>query len=105
MSLEIPTVYVKNDQLQIQGELVFATVSNLLETGNSLLSQLGDNDIALNMQAVKRVDSAGLALLIEWHRFSLKLNKTVCLKNVPKQALSLIETYKLNTFFRINSSS
>jgi len=100
MPLETPTVHIKNDQLQIQGELVFATVSNLLETGNRLLAQLEGSAVVLNMQAVKRVDSAGLALLIEWYRTGLKLNKAMRLQNVPGQALSLIETYKLNTFFK-----
>jgi len=41
--------------------------------------------IYIDLQAVERSDSAGLALLIEWLRVARHLNKTITFRNIPPQ--------------------
>ena len=50
--------------LQVSGELVFATAPRLLAEGESLFG--GQQDLVIDLGGVKRCDSAGLALLLEW---------------------------------------
>lgn len=50
--------------ITLSGDLVFATVGALLETGSRLVQQ--QPQAVVDLSAVVRCDSAGLALLIEW---------------------------------------
>jgi len=67
----------------ISGELVFSTVRALAEQGESLLH--GDNSVSrLDLQAVTRVDSSGLALLLEWQsRARAKNGSGLAIENAP----------------------
>jgi phospholipid transport system transporter-binding protein len=57
----------ENGLFRVSGELGFGTVLGLLEQSRGLFAQAGES-IEIELSAVERVDSAGLALLIEWMR-------------------------------------
>lgn len=81
--------------LKLGGPMVYANASELLEEVIPLLEGLQTNEIKINCEEVIRIDSAGIALLIEWKRWCANNNKQCKIEGLQKQANSLIETYGL----------
>ena len=84
--------------LKVTGALVFASASSLLEKSKLLLdSQIQSSAATVNLDCsqVTRIDSAGIALLIEWKRACNQHRKPLSISKLPDQAKSLIETYRL----------
>jgi phospholipid transport system transporter-binding protein len=74
----------KNDVWRLSGELSFATVGSLLtEFSQQIVTHTPPK--VLDLSKVSRVDSAGLALLIEW----LKQSANITFRNIPDQMQSL----------------
>ena len=88
---------VKSTQqgLQIDGPLDYANASALLKEVNLILESRQTDIIKINCEEVSRIDSAGIALLIEWKRWCNNNNKQCHFERLPIQANSLIETYRL----------
>jgi phospholipid transport system transporter-binding protein len=72
---------------RLLGELGFATVPEVLESGRRLFS--GGGTLTLDLSGVSRVDSAGLALLVEWVREGRRQGRTLAFTGVPEQLLSI----------------
>jgi len=77
-------------QLQLSGDLTFATVSALLEESRGVFAAASD-DLRIDLAGVGRADSAGLALLIEWLREARRVGRTLEFHAVPAQMLAIAE--------------
>jgi len=75
----------------LSGELSFSSVPGVLrESQKSLASCMGSGiGIAIDLQAVGRSDSAGIALLVEWARSARRQNSEITFLNIPPQMLAL----------------
>lgn len=84
----VATLEVRDGIYLIQGELSFVTVPNFWTTSQS---HFVDPPAALQIDlgAVTRTDSAGLALLVEWMRLARRQNRSITFRNVPQQLLNL----------------
>ena len=71
----------------LQGELDFESVPALLRHAGARL--LGKDRLEVDLKAVTRADSAGLALLVEWLRESETAGNEIVFINVPPQLLSI----------------
>ncbi|HLA75507.1 MAG TPA: STAS domain-containing protein [Gammaproteobacteria bacterium] len=80
----------------LSGTLTFATVPQLYTQGAALFSNAATT-VTLDLQGVKRTDSAGLALLMEWLRSARAQNKTIQFKNIPAQMMSIARLSGLDT--------
>jgi phospholipid transport system transporter-binding protein len=87
----------KNNQqvLVLNGSVVYASVAVLLEAGNVLLESSEDKSVVIDCEEVSRIDSAGIAMLVEWRRWCKNHKKKFKIEGLPEQAQSLIETYRL----------
>lgn len=83
--------------IALSGALAFISASDLLKQGNELLASNSNNSVVIDCENVTRIDSAGIALLLEWKRHCDSNNKTCEIKNLPQQAISLLETYRLQS--------
>lgn len=92
---KVSNISATKEGLQLVGDLVFSSVSELLKEGRFLLEAYQKDKVSINCSKVSRIDSAGIALLIEWKRWCYNHNKECQLVEVPEQAQSLIETYRL----------
>lgn len=91
-------ITVNGNGLKLAGALVYSSASMLLEKSTLLLKsqiQSADTTVNLDCSEVTRIDSAGIALLIEWKRECGSHKKQFSILNLPEQARSLIETYHL----------
>lgn len=92
-----PNVEQREKGMTVSGSLVFATVTILLEKGCTLIRQHKGGSFVIDCSAITRIDSAGIALLIEWQRQS-KNNNAVCrFVGLSNQAQSLIRAYRLQS--------
>ncbi len=79
----------ENGRLLLSGELTLDTVSALATDTRVLFA--GDGDIDVDLGAVVRADSAGVALLVQWQREARRRQRTVCFRNIPGQMLSIAQ--------------
>jgi phospholipid transport system transporter-binding protein len=77
---------IADDQLALSGELSMETVPGLLR-----LDQWpqASGSINIDLQAVERADSAGVALLIEWQRQAHRRQQDLRFQNTPSQMLAI----------------
>lgn len=57
------------------------------------------DSISINLEHVKRSDSAGLALLVDAFRMGRRLKKRIIFKNIPEQMMSMISFCNLLPLF------
>ncbi len=90
-------------RLQINGDgryrlpeaLTFATTPRLyLQTGELFNTPLPR--LTFDLAGVQRVDSAGLALLLEWLREARRRSKEICFQNIPGQLAAIAKVSGLN---------
>ncbi|HEX9801827.1 MAG TPA: STAS domain-containing protein [Gammaproteobacteria bacterium] len=85
-----------NGGFTISGELTFATVTALLEQSRALFSQ-ADEAVEVDLGAVERVDSAGLALLIEWLRLAREKGVDIRFSHLPQQMKAIAAASDLDS--------
>jgi phospholipid transport system transporter-binding protein len=73
--------------LHLSGDLVIETVPSLLEQANSLFSK--HRQIIIDFEDVPRVDSAGLALLLEWVEWAGSSGTGIQFRNLPEALIRI----------------
>lgn len=73
--------------IRIEGELGFQNVAELNPQGQALIASA--TSLEFDLAGVVRVDSAGLALLVEWMRNAQTSGKSIRFLNVPPQMLAI----------------
>ncbi len=84
----------------VDGELTLHTVSALVTASGALFG--GDGDIDVDLAAVSRADSAGVALLVQWRREARRRQRTVHFHNVPGQMLSIARLCGVDELLALN---
>ena len=82
----------------VKGSLTYDTVGDLIHQ-KIIADGLNIETIALNCEQLARIDSAGIALFIQWQRECEQNNKKLQLVNLPSQAVSLLKANQLDNFF------
>lgn len=81
--------------LQVSGELSFATVNAVLEQSRPMLAA-AQGWLVMELAGVERVDSAGLALLIQWMRLAREQGVDILFRHVPEQLLAIAHASDLD---------
>jgi phospholipid transport system transporter-binding protein len=80
--------------LKPEGELSFETIPTVLaETAEFAARPDLPGTICIDFSAITGVDSAAVALLLEWRRMALKRGKTLQFSHLPANLLALAELY------------
>ncbi len=80
--------------LPLEGALSFETLPRVLERSRAYgaRSDLPDR-LTIDFSAVTEVDSAAVALLLEWRREAARLGKGLYFANLPANLLALADLY------------
>lgn len=89
--------------LRVDGELTFATVTAVLEQSRPLLAS-AEGRVAVELSAVERVDSAGLALLIQWVRMAREHGVEIMFRHIPEQLLAIAHASDLDEILPLEQS-
>lgn len=87
---------------KVAGELTFASVPEVQERS---LERFSSPPAALDLAGVERIDSAGIALIIEWARRAKLSGVTMHLVNVPAGMTALTKTTGLDRLLNIDGAS
>ncbi len=82
-------ITVQGDRWVLSGEIDFDTVPSLL--GHPGANMVRGRNVQVDLAGVTRVDSAGLALMVEWLRESQRKGLGMSFSNVPKQLQSMAQ--------------
>jgi len=82
----------------VTGPLTLDSVTDLYRTSTDWFS--GAREVSIDLAGVTRVDSAGLALLVEWLRLGRQGNSVVRFRNVPDSVLTLVRINGLQEIIR-----
>ena len=85
---------LESGRLLLRGELCFDSIPALLSQAETLLGQ-GHGPLEIDLAEVGRVDSAGLALLIEWMRRARQQGRDIQFAHLPQQMLAIAEASDL----------
>lgn len=83
-SVEPSRLDLDSGRLVVRGEMGFASVMPLLEQTRQLFAQ-GSGVLEIDLAEVGRVDSAGLALMIEWMRMARQQGRELYFLHMPSQ--------------------
>lgn len=87
-SVAAPSLTVSDAGLiAVKGPVTFATAGTLLDAGRALFE--GRSAVKVNLSEVSDVDSAGLALLLEWLRLARADRRAVAFQGVPDKLLAI----------------
>ncbi len=76
----------EQSQWRLAGHVVFGSVSDLLKTAPDEL--FSDSQGVIDLANVERMDSAGLALLLEWLREARRQGGSLRFTNIPESIMS-----------------
>lgn len=79
----------------LRGDLSFDTVPALCEQGERLFSP-GEGELTVDLGAVRRADSAGVALLVEWTRQARAAGRAIHFTHIPAQMLAIARVSSLD---------
>ena len=80
--------------LRLEGMLSYETIPGILaETANFAARADLPQTIRIDFAAVTGVDSAAVALLLEWRRMAQARGKTLVFENLPPNLLALASLY------------
>jgi phospholipid transport system transporter-binding protein len=89
--------------LAVRGALTFDTVPGLWGQSTDWLANT-NGPATVDLSEVRRTDSAGLALLMEWLRRAAGRGQTVKFINIPEQVRSLIRVNGLSQALNVPES-
>ena len=73
----------------VRSDLTFTTVTAVLADGKGLFAP--HTQITVDMADVRKADSAGLALLLEWLSWARSVDRVLAYENVPPQILAIAQ--------------
>jgi len=85
----------------VDGDLTFSTIDQ--DTVKSFTFLKSAKDITIDLSHVTCTDSAGLALMIEWIKYTHDNNTRLHFRNIPEQLLTLakLSGFDTNSHFAI----
>ena len=94
-------VAIDPQKAQLSGRLDRLTAKDLLKQGRLLIAQSGST-WQVDLADVHHSSSVGIALLLDWQRYSLEKNSTIEFLNVPKKMQDVIEFSGLKGILKLN---
>lgn len=82
------------NRLSVTVPMTIANARALAEQGSALIAQLADgDDLVVDLQDVREVDSAALAIVFAWQRELQAKGRRLRLDNAPASVVSLAGMY------------
>ena len=88
-------------QFALSGELTMQTVPAIARESQTLINNM-HGDVKINLANVKRADSAGLALLIDWLRQAQGKNIKLEFEHLPEQLMQIAKLSELHELLPIH---
>lgn len=90
-------------RFELSGDMSFETAEQILQSSVKLFRQ--QESVAVDLGAVQKTDSAGLALLLEWLAQAQRKGTALRFENVPAKLHAIAETAEVDDFLTGDYSS
>lgn len=90
-------------RFELSGEVSFHTAEDILGSSEKLFTGLAS--VEVDLSNVKRTDSAGLALLLEWIRRAGAAATDICFANIPEKIHAIAVTADVDELLERSYSS
>lgn len=81
------SIKLDNERLLVSGDMNYITVVGLWDESLPLLARV--KQLILDLSAVTTVNSAALALMLEWLKYAKREGKSILFQNLPTQLKSI----------------
>lgn len=98
------TLVLDGPVMRVTGPITFNTVRPLLARGRELLSGMPPAG-TLDLSTVSRVDSAGVALLVEFWRLRVLQGARLGFTGIPPELMPLLQLYRLDAVLGLVSEA
>ena len=85
---------IAEGRFELVGDMSFDTAPEILKISNASFNQ--HQSVELNLSQVKRADSAGLALLLEWKAQARSRVREISFVGVPDSLLAIARTTEVS---------
>jgi phospholipid transport system transporter-binding protein len=102
-TLADPTLVLDGDVLRLSGPVTLNTVTPLLDRGRGLLARL-PVEATLDLSGVTRIDSAGVAMLVEFWRLCERGGARLDFAAIPAELQPFLQLYALEPVFGLATS-
>jgi len=82
-------LFTATDTWKIQGDLSFETTPELFDTARERMQER--LPVCIDLESVERVESAGVALMLDWIRAAHARDRTLQFSNVPEHMRAIAE--------------
>ncbi|MHB1947921.1 MAG: STAS domain-containing protein [Gammaproteobacteria bacterium] len=96
MSEDKASIKLENHCLQVSGDIDFGSVVSLWNESLPLIA--ASQKVVVDLSRVKSVNSAALALMLEWMKYAKRECKTILFQNLPKQLVSIATVAGIGNF-------
>lgn len=97
-----PALALDGTVLRLSGPITLNTVTPLLARGRELLPRLPD-ETTLDLAGVTRIDSAGVAMLLEFWRLRSRGGARLEFAAIPEELRPLLQLYALEPVFGLET--
>ena len=85
-----------NGQFKLNGEMSFASVPALWRQSQQLFAAVEAPTLEIDLTGINHVDSAGLALVVAWIRWSHRHAKELRFTHIPAKLVALAKANNLS---------
>ena len=85
----------KNDSWIMKGDITLIQVPNILKLTSDYNWR---NSVLIDLIQVEEVDTSLIGLIFNWKKQAKKYNKSIKIKNIPSNLLSLAKLYGVEEF-------
>ena len=90
----VPKLQQTTNGALIDGELTFSVIPSFINEGYQLINAAQGN-LTFDLSSVTRVDSASLALLIDWVRYAKRKKKSLTFIHLPEKIQQMMKLSNL----------
>ncbi len=96
--------YLEPGRFSVTGDLTFASVPEVWKQARKSLLDVFEDSLEIDISAVKKFDTGGLALMVAWSRWAHCNNKDLVFRNATEKTQKLVEINKLQDVLNISIS-
>jgi phospholipid transport system transporter-binding protein len=84
-------------RIVVTGELTFATARDARQIGTPVLESSSAREFVIDCAGVKRADSAGLAVLLDWLAWSRRKSRVIKFENLPASLVAIAKISEVDS--------
>ena len=84
---------LEDGRYKLDGDVSFATAESVLRASRDMFT--GQSDVEVDLSAVRKTDSAGLALLLEWISLAQQSGTDIRFNGIPEKIHAIAQTAEI----------